>query len=98
MRALLEILSPTLDKFSVGVEDRDRILASIMDKDPVLRIDCDAMRVTPAHAIWKCAPVRHEFIGMLAAPEDGGFFAKQQHWGGSNSRRALDKTVSGNVH
>src|SRR5258708_38796195 len=98
MRPEFEILPPTLNELAVLVEDRDCILASIVNQNPLLRIDLDAVRVTPTPAVWKRAPVRHKLVGMLAAAERRGFFAKQQHGSGSSGGHALNEGAPGNVH
>src|SRR5258708_37318344 len=97
MRAQFEIPAPTLNKLPIVVEDRDCILASIVDQNPVLRIDLDAMRVTPAYAVWQRAPVRHKLIGMLPTAECRGFFSKQQHGSDSGGGHAPKQGAPANV-
>src|SRR5437660_174190 len=98
MRARLEILAPALDELAISVEDRDCILASIVDQNALLRIDLDTVRITPVPAVWKRAPVRHKLVGMLPAAKGRGFFAEQQHGSGRSSGHALNEGAPGDVH
>jgi hypothetical protein len=67
MSALLELRAPGLDELARVVENDHGILALIVDKDPLLGIYLDAMRIPILYALGEFAPPFHDFVGMLAA-------------------------------
>ena len=56
VRSLEDAFSPRPFKVAVAIEDQDRRIPSLKDKQPILRVNCDAGRVTQAHMRRKATP------------------------------------------